>query len=51
MKIKAKISFCGVISMHQGETRDIGDVKTAKDLIAAGYVEEVKKKAAQKNES
>lgn len=39
---KARVSFSGVVSMHVGETRDITDDNIAKDLLKAGYIEEVK---------
>lgn len=39
---KAKVSFSGVVSMSVGEVSDIADVNIAKDLLKAGYIEEVK---------
>lgn len=39
---KAKVSFSGVVSMSVGEVADIADVNIAKDLLRAGYIEEVK---------
>ena len=42
MDYKAKISFSGLVSMHAGEVRNIADVNIAKDLLKAGYIEEVK---------
>jgi len=39
---KAKVSFSGVVSMNVGEVTDIADVNIAKDLLRAGYVEEIK---------
>ena len=39
---KAKVSFSGVVSMNVGEVSDIADVNIAKDLLRAGYVEEIK---------
>lgn len=42
MMYKAKVSFSGVVSMHVGEVKDISDVNIAKDLLKAGYIEEVK---------
>lgn len=39
MKIKAKISFSGAVSMRQGEERELADEGTAlQDLLEAGYV-------------
>ena len=45
MKIKAKISFCGKLSMGMGEVRDCDDEAVVADLLRAGYVEEVADKA------
>ena len=42
MSYKAKISFGGIISMVEGETAEIADPSIAKDLLKAGYIEEVK---------
>jgi hypothetical protein len=39
---KAKVSFSGVVSMNVGEVADVADVNIAKDLLKAGYIEEVK---------
>lgn len=44
MKIKAKISFCGALTMAKGETLPIDDNKVVDDLIEAGYVEVVEEK-------
>lgn len=41
MKIKAKISFCGVLSMGKGEVREYSDEAVLSDLLRAGYVEKV----------
>lgn len=41
--VKAKQSFAGIVTMGAGETREITDEKIVKDLVSAGYVEEVKK--------
>ena len=40
--LKALVSFGGVISMRQGEMREIDDADVVADLLRAGYVEEVK---------
>lgn len=37
--------------MTKGEVRDISDLSTAKDLVKAGYVEEVKKKTPRKEKN
>ena len=39
---KAKVSFSGKVSMAAGEVKDITDAAVAKDLLSAGYIEEVK---------
>lgn len=41
---KALKSFSGVISMHEGETREIEDAELVADLLKAGYIEDVKPK-------
>lgn len=41
---KALKSFSGIISMHEGETREIEDAEIVADLTKAGYIEEVKPK-------
>lgn len=41
---KALRSFSGVISMYEGETREIEDAEIVADLTNAGYIEEVKSK-------
>jgi hypothetical protein len=43
MEYKALISFCGLVSMAEGEVREISDSTIAKDLEDAGFVEKVKK--------
>ena len=42
MLYKALISFSGKVSMAMDEVRDISDQSIAKDLLKAGYIEEVK---------
>lgn len=39
---KAVTSFSGVISMRKGEVREISDLFLVKDLLNAGYIEEIK---------
>ena len=39
---RAKVNFSGVVSMNVGEVQDIADVTIAKDLLRAGYIEEIK---------
>lgn len=41
---RAVKSFSGVISMFEGETREIEDAELVADLLKAGYIEEVKPK-------
>lgn len=41
---RALKSFSGIISMHEGETREIDDAELVADLLRAGYIEEVKPK-------
>ena len=38
---KALKSFCGKVSMHKGETRNLTDKAVINDLVRAGYIEEV----------
>lgn len=47
-KVKAKISFAGVVTMGVGEVRDITDKEILKDLLQAGYVEEIKSSSTTK---
>lgn len=42
MKVKANVSFSGLVSMAIGEELDIKDKVILEDLLKAGYVEEVK---------
>lgn len=39
---KALKSFSGAISMAEGEVKDISNKLIIKDLVEAGYIEEVK---------
>ena len=41
---KALKSFSGIVSMYEGETREINDAEIIADLTKAGYIEEVKPK-------
>lgn len=49
---KALVSFAGKVSMGKGEVREINDKEIVKDLLNAGYIEEVKpaKKEEKKEE-
>lgn len=42
MLIKAKVSFAGVVSMGVNEIREVHNEEVVRDLLKAGYVEEVK---------
>lgn len=49
---RALISFCGKVSMAEGEIRSIDDKRIADDLLNAKYIEEVnapKKDAPKKD--
>lgn len=39
---KALVSFSGVESMQVGEVKDLADLNIVKDLLRAGYIEEIK---------
>lgn len=45
---RAKISFSGIFSMRKGEVKEIKDKYIVKDLLKAGYIEEVKPAKAKK---
>jgi hypothetical protein len=45
---RAKIGFSGIIYMKKGEVKEIKDKKIVKDLLNAGYIEEVKPAKAEK---
>lgn len=47
---KALISFSGLISMTKGQVREIKDKAIIKDLLKAGYIEEVKSTKKKKEE-
>ena len=38
MKVRATISFSGLISMYAGEVREVEDSYILNDLMRAGYV-------------
>lgn len=52
MKVKALVSFAGIVNMAEGEVREIPDKDLCEDLLHAGYIEEVEKtqKAIEKEE-
>lgn len=45
---KALKSFAGVVSMRKGDVKEINDKEIVKDLLNAGYIEEVKPVKKQK---
>ena len=52
MLVKALTSFTGhLLNMAVNEVREITDKEILSDLLAAGYVEEVKPKGGGKGES
>ncbi len=44
MKIRAKVSFCGVLSMGQGEVREYSNEAVLADLLEANYIEKIEEK-------
>lgn len=51
MKIKATKTFSGKLTMVEGEEIDYYDKVVIKDLLKAGYIEEVKPKKSKDGES
>lgn len=47
---KALVTFSGIVSMAKGQVGEIPDKAIVKDLLEAGYIEEVKKKQEKKSE-
>lgn len=39
---KALVSFTGIVTMAKDQEAEIKDIEIAKDLLKAGYIEEVK---------
>ena len=50
MKYMALVSFSGLISMSMGEIREISDKAIVKDLLKAGYIQELKETKIKKVE-
>lgn len=50
MAYKALTSFAGVVSMAQGEVIDKIEPEIAKDLLKAGYIEEIGSSKTEKVE-
>lgn len=48
MKIRALKGFSGALSMAAGETIECQDKELIADLLQAGYIEEIKERAAPK---
>lgn len=44
MKVKALVSFSGLVTMTKGETKEIKDKDICEDLLKANYIQEVKSK-------
>lgn len=51
MKVRALISFAGIVTMVKDEELEIKDKEVYEDLINAGYVEDAKKKKVRTNEN
>ena len=47
---KALVSFSGKLSMSKGQVKEIKDKEIIKDLLKAGYIEEVKSTKKKKEE-
>lgn len=45
---RAKVGFSGLISMRKNEVKEIKDKKIVKDLLKAGYIEEIKPQKKRK---
>ena len=60
MKIEALKSFCGTLTMAQGDVREYSDETVLSDLLKAGYIRKIseevpaeqssRRKAVKKNE-
>ena len=48
MKVRALVSFCGLVSMRKGEVKEIRDKTIATDLLRVGYVEQIEKQKEKK---
>lgn len=51
MRIKALVGFTGAFSMSKGQVFECDNEDILKDLLQAGYVEEVPEKGKVKNEN
>lgn len=50
MRIKALVSFSGAFSMYKGEIKTLDNKEMLKDLMQAGYIEEVKTEKTSKKD-
>lgn len=48
MKIRALVSFAGLVTMHKGQVMECDNADIVQDLTACGYVEAVKEDRAGK---
>lgn len=48
MKVKALVSFSGIVTMNKGEVKEITNKEIYSDLLRAKYVEEIKAKSSKK---
>jgi hypothetical protein len=48
MKVEALKSFCGTISMSEGEIREYSNEAVLADLLSVGYVQEVRAEPEKK---
>ena len=49
MLYKSLKSFCGLVNMKKGETKELTDEAIVKDLLRAGYIEPVKAEGKSKD--
>ena len=49
MKVKALVSFSGLVSMRKDEIKEINDKNIVTDLIRAGYIEPIEKQKNKKS--
>ena len=49
MKVKALVSFSGLVSMRKDEIKEINDKNIVTDLIRAGYIEPIEKPKTKKS--
>jgi hypothetical protein len=49
MKVRALISFSGLVSMRKGEVKEIRDKDIVADLLRAGYIGQTEKPKTKKS--